>query len=326
MNPDPLTTFDAAIASRGRSVLTSGLDTAGLRREFGAEVLARSVFTARGTNAIFANKLKEVIDAVAAGSMGEGQARTALYEVLDALDYDVEKGGFPGEEVPPALRGSLQDLRSFRRMNLIVRMQVDLMAGAGLKARGQTPDRLATHPAWELVRVEEKAAPRDWPSRWAVAGGRFYGTSNIEGRGRMIALKGDSVWGELGAWENFPDALGVDYPPFAFNSGMGWDEIEGAEVELLGVTGPDGESVEEFQASQPQTLGGRMPLPAPQISLADVDPELVKSFQDSTFATASPRGGGVMDFSDLLADSLRESADAYQKANPDYDPNAGGTQ
>lgn len=291
--------FDALLAAQKRGALPTALGTAELR-ELGGDVLARSVFTARGTNAIFASKLKEVIEQLAAGDIGEGQARTALYEVLDALGYDAEKGGFPGEELEPALKGTLQDLRSFRRMDLIVRTQLDLMTGAGQQMRGHQALDLASHPAWELYRIENRSAPRDWPSRWVIAGGR----DPAETGGRMIALKGDPVWGELGAWENFNDALGVDYPPFAFNSGMGWKEIAAAEVQALGITGPDGETPEEWQASQPNVMAGKLPLPAPRISLDGVDPEIIKRFQESTKATPVPMKNGVFDYSDILAREL----------------------
>lgn len=312
MEPDPLTIFDAQLASSAREVMTTSLGTAELR-ELGAGVLARSVFTARGTNAIFASKLKEVIDQLAAGDIGEGQARTALYECLDALGYDVEKGGFAGEEVPPALKGTLQDLRSFRRMDLIVRTQIDLMTGAGLQFRGHQPERLAQFPAWELVRLEDKAVPRDWPSRWTIAGGNSQAS-------RMIALKGDPVWGELGSYGNFQDALGTDHPPFCFNSGMGWKEISLAECESMGVMGPNGETPAEWLESRPVTMGGKLPLPSPQLSMADVDPEIAASFRESTHATSKPAAPQVMDYSDRLARALRTRADAYQQANPDYKP------
>lgn len=321
--PDPLSVFDAQLASSARTAMPTPLDTAGLR-ELGAGVLARSVFTAHGISAIYASKLKEVIDQLAAGEIGEGQARTALYECLDALGYTPE-GGFPGHEgeVPPAIRGTLQDLRSFRRMNLIVRTQLDLMTGAGQQYRGQLPEALAQFPAWELVRIEDKNAPRNWKgdepskadprSRWLIADGKLYG-------GRMIALKGDPVWGELGSFNNFQDALGTDHPPFAFNSGMGWREIDMAECEALGVTGPNGGTAAEWFASRPQVLAGQLPLPAPQLSMADVDPALVESFKKSTHATARPGTPLVMDYSDILAKELKNSRDAYQKANPDYRP------
>jgi len=295
--------LDALLAAQKRGVLPTALGTAELRA-LGADVLARSAFTARGTNAIFVSKIKEVIDLLAAGDIGDGQARTILYETLDVIGYDVEKGGFPGEEVEPAMKGTLQDLRSFRRMDLIVRTQLDLMQGAGLQLRGMTPDRLRAFPAFELVRQLDVAVPRDWPSRWTIAGGTLTA-------GRMIALKGDPVWGELGSYDNFDDALGVDHPPFAFNSGMGWDEISAADCQALGITGPDGETPEQWLQSRPATMAGRQPPPAAQISLAGVDPAIIESFRKSTGATPAP---DRVDTWVARVQSERDARDAAEKA------------
>jgi hypothetical protein len=306
--PDLDTITDALRAAQKRGALPTALDTAGLR-ELGADLLARSVFTARGTNVVFTDVLKKLIAQLAAGELGEGQVRTALWEVLDVLGYDAERGGFPGEKIEPALKGTLQDLKSFRRMDLIVRTQRDLMQGAGLKMRGSEPDRLSTFPAYELVRVLPVAMPRDWPSRWTIAGGAK------RDDGRMIALKGDPVWGELGSYGNFQDALGVDHPPFAFNSGMGWREISGAEVRALGITGPAGETPEEWLATEPATLTGKQALPTPQVSLNGVDPDLIARFKKATKAEFGDKPY-VFDYSDLLAKDLKAADEAYQKGTP----------
>lgn len=296
---------DALRASQKRGAMPTALGTAELR-DLGADVLARSVFTAKGTNAIFAGELKNIIDELASGKIGEGQARTALWEVLDALGYDAEKGGFQGEELEPQLKGTLQDLKSFRRRDLIVRTQLALMQGAGEQWRGQQPGELAAFPAWELVRISDAAVPRDWPSRWVIAGGK-------PGAG-MIALKGDPIWGELGSYENFDDALGVDHPPFAFNSGMGWRPVAADEVRRLGITGPDGETPEEFFKSNPQTLAGKLPtLPKPRLSLAGVDSDLVEKFKSETRAVPVPGTAATVDFSDLLARDLAAADKAYGK-------------
>jgi hypothetical protein len=191
-------------------------------------------------------------------------------------------------------------------MDLIIRTQRDLMQGAGEKMRGSEPDRLGEYPAWELVRVMPVEVPRDWPSRWAIAGGA------LTNGGRMIALKGDPLWGELGSYDNFPDALGVDHPPFAFNSGMGWEEVSSEEVKALGITGPDGESPEEFFASRPITLHGTQPLPSPKLSLDGVSPDLIARFKKATSATAGDQPG-VFNYSDVLAKELKNANAAYQK-------------
>lgn len=314
--PDPSSLFDAERMSAQRTAMPTALSTAELR-ELGADVLARSVFVARGTNAIFANELQRVVDLIVGGTLSEGQARTVMYEVLDLLGYDVEKGGFPGEEVPPALRGTLQDLRSFRRMDLIIRTQRDLMIGAGEQWRGHQAEMITAYPAWELVRVAEVKVPRDWPSRWTIAGGLLidadtgeiitqedFGPSEweyVRQRARMIALKGSPIWGELGSYENFPDALGVDFPPFAFNSGMGWKPVSAAEVRALKIKGPDNESPEDWFATRPATLTGKLALPAPRMSLGDVDPEIAAAMVRETKAMPVPQRPGMVDYSDLLA-------------------------
>jgi hypothetical protein len=319
--PDLNTITDALAAAQKRGLLPTSLSTAELR-ELGAQVLARSVFSAKASNTIFVSDLKKIIDQLAAGNIGEGQARTALWEVLDMLDYDAERGGFPGEELEPAIKGTLQDLKSFRRRDLIVRTQRDLMQGAGLQMRGSEPDRLSEFPAWELVRWYDVKDARDWPGRWAIAGGK----PRVAGRDAMaykfvgeptgfIALKGDPVWGELGSYENFSDALGVDHPPFYFNSGMGWREVSKEEAADLGITGPDGETPEEFLATAPATLTGKQPLPTPQVSLNGVDPALIERFRK---AVKAETGGKpyVFDYSDILEKELSAADAAYQKGAP----------
>lgn len=314
--PLPETIFDAERMSRARAEMPTDLSTAELR-DLGADVLARSVFTARGTSAIFTSRIKEVVDELAAGNLSEGQARTALWECLKAIGYTPE-GGFPqassattpgqaGDEgkVPPALKGTLQDLSSFRRLDLIVRTQAELMQGAGAQWRGHQPEMLKAYPAWELVRKDPKTAPRNWsgdaPSkkdprpRWIIAGGELK-------EGRMIALKGDPIWGELGSYDNFPDALGVDHPPFAFNSGMGWRAVPDSEVQRLGIVGPDGETPADWFATEPVTMAGKIPkLPTPQVSLKGVDPALIERFRRTTRATPVQGKADTLSYSDLFA-------------------------
>lgn len=261
-----------------REVLPLSLGTREIRGRLAKDVLLRAVFSARVTNARFLTEVKRVIDLVASGELDEASARLALRETLNAIGYTPE-GGFPDAppgEVPPAVRGTLEDISSFRRLDLIVRTQADLVAGLGEQLRGHTPARLAVAPAWELVRIVPVRVPRDWPARWVIAGGE------VREDGRMIALKGDPVWGELGSSGNFDDALDVDYPPFAFNSGMGWREVLRSEVQELGITGPAGESIDEWLRgdTRPRVIAGELPLAEPVMSVKDIDPELVKVLEE----------------------------------------------
>jgi hypothetical protein len=68
------------------------------------------------------------------------------------------------------------------------------------------------------------------------------------GTPRLFARKDDAIWAGIGDAARFDDALGVDHPPFAFNSGMGWREVPAREWSALVASG----RVE---------AGGAMPLP-----------------------------------------------------------------
>ncbi len=316
MPTDPV--FDAFLAAQQRGAFGTALDTAGIRA-LAAGVRYQSVWSARCTSLVFAQEIKDTIDDLTNDKIGTSQAIARLAVKLRALGYTPEQG-FPGEAAAePVQPGTLQDLSSYRRLKLIVETQQDLMSGRGEQTRGHTPVMLQAFPAWELVRQLPVAVPRDWPSRWTSAGGKFYGVSGK----RMIALKGDPVWGELGASGNFSDALDVDHPPFAFNSGMGWSEISREACQTMGVTGPDGESIADWQASQPLTLAGPTPLPAPRVSIRDLDPDLVADFQEATGAvpaadapdtlTVPMTADGEIDFSDLMEQAIA-ARDASRKA------------
>lgn len=313
--PDPV--FDAFLAASQRGEMPTSLDTEGLR-ELSAELRSRMVFVARGTNAIFVSKVKEVIDELAAGNINEAGARVALVETLRALGYTPE-GGFPETPegaVPPAVAGTLQDLSSFRRLDLIVDTQIKLVQGKGLQAAGHEPERLEAFPAWEIFTLIETEVPRDWAARWTIAGGKFWGEPDgdiADAPGRLIALKGDPVWGELGASANFSDALDVDYPPFYFRSGKWVREVPREETIALGVTGPDGQSIDDWFAERPRVLSGELPLPLPSLSMKDVDPDLVDEFVQETKATAKPGSPGVFDYSALLREELAAADKAYGK-------------
>jgi len=162
---------------------------------------------------------------------------------------------------------------------------------------------LAAFPCWELVRIIPVRVERDWKARWKEVGGQLY-------EGRMIAPKGDLIWGELGS--AFDDSLDVDYPPFAFNSGMGWREIGPAEARRLGVVSADGVPWDEFiqDVERPRVLQGELPLPTPRLNMKDIDLDLAKEFLDQTKAYDND---GEFSFDSILERELKKADEAYQK-------------
>jgi hypothetical protein len=302
--------FDAFKAAQDRGILPTDLSSEELR-DLSASMRSRSVFVARGTSAVFASKLKEIIEQLSGGGIGEADARVMILEVLKALGYTPE-GGFPTDlgRVPPAIAGSLQDLTSPRRLDLIVRTQIDLMTGAGQQMSGIRPVRLKLFPCWELIRVVPARVPRDWKARWERVGGKLYD-------GRMIAPKGDPIWGELGS--AFEDSLDVDHPPFAFNSGMSWSEISVRTCKALNVLASDGRTFQEFIESEdrPRVLAGQLPLPAPKISVGKMDREVLAQFEKEVGVSADEDGQfeypDTMSLDEMMAAELKAAAEAYEK-------------
>lgn len=87
-------------------------------------------------------------------------------------------------------------------------------------------------PAYELIRLESRNAPREWLDDWETAAEsvQWEGVSrDAFDVGRMLALKSSPIWPAIGSTALFDDALDVDHPPFRFSSGMGWRDVERAE-------------------------------------------------------------------------------------------------
>jgi hypothetical protein len=187
------------------------------------ELKRLAIFLAGTNHAGYLQEVKDVVESLLRGKFDEATARMILQQKLRALQYDPRLGGFPGVEEPntaPAEPGGLRDLSSDARTQLVVRTLMRLLANRGYREQGTTPGALFSFPAWELIRIYPQNVPRrpSWPDRWREAGGELH-------VGRMIARKDDKVWAALGDRMLFDDAIGTDYPPFAFNSGMGWRQI-----------------------------------------------------------------------------------------------------
>jgi hypothetical protein len=203
----------------------------------------RAVFSAKVTRADILEKLNDLVTRMVEGATPESAAAAAAREapmVMDLPAARLELKRFLDEigyEPEPGAAGTIQDLRSDARLNVMLETNEQVTAGWAQNAVSQDPDVLDGWPAWELVRViEPMMKPRNWQERWKMAGGQFHDPAAPE---RMIALKNSPVWERLGSPDLFPDALGNPYPPFAFNSGMRVEDVAREECERLGLIEPD---------------------------------------------------------------------------------------
>jgi hypothetical protein len=274
--PLPWTEVLAELDSKG--LLPSHLSSRELREEYGTDILHRSIFSARTTKAQVLQGYREQVAELLNGGTNIATARLKIQELLDGLGYDAERGGFPDTPGEPASYGSLQDLRSNQRVDLVLRTNMQQVAGAAETERANSDDALYWFPAWELVRVASVLTPRgmkrtrdgdlvedpgqDWPSRWEKAGGKFYD-------GRMIARKDDPIWEKIGSTALFDDALDTSFPPWAFNSGKGRQEVARRECLALGLLG-------EADKVSPVTVRMNEGLAA---SVKGVAPDLIRAAQ-----------------------------------------------
>lgn len=207
--------------------------------ELVASLERQAFWSARTTQAGYLRALKALVERYIVGEGTDNdlaQLRVEARKLLSMYGYTPEKG-FPGDAkrgIPVATPGTLTDLSSERRLNLIFDTQAKLARGLGLKLRGL--DRLDMAPAWELVRLEARDTPREWQKRWDEAADNIDLAGVYAALGRMIAHKGSPIWAALGSRALFADALNVDHPPFAFQSGMGWREVFASDLEDFEMT------------------------------------------------------------------------------------------
>jgi hypothetical protein len=191
--------FREAIESRAvRQILPTELRTA-LLDTLAPELRERAMFSAGVTEAEFLQQASDSVDQLLAGTTDRATMRQELKRLMGSLGAEVDET-------------DLTDLRSDARLNLILDTNLQMAQGYGAWRQGQDPEILDLWPAQELVRVQDAKEPRDWPMRWAEAGGTFFGD-------RMIALKNDPIWTRI-------SRFGLPYPPFDFNSGMDVSDVD----------------------------------------------------------------------------------------------------
>jgi hypothetical protein len=202
---DPLP-YEEAIASRVvRTLLPNELRT-GVLQTIRPEILARARFSAGVVEAEWLQRAFDGIDAVADGKRDRASVRAELKQLLEALDYR------PVEDD----EGTIKDLRTDGRLNLIIDTNIELMMGAGRHLQAQEPTVRDQWPAKELYRALDREEPRDWHQLWRDAAtdvGDEAALAALDDHDRMVARRDSRIWYAL-------SRFGVPYAPYDYNSGM----------------------------------------------------------------------------------------------------------
>ena len=219
-----------------RVPLPTHLDSAAIRAQWARRIREQAVFSARTTSDSYLRTVRDVLSRVVSGEINGARAREILLRQLDAIGYDAAAGGFPGDEgIPAAVRGSLRDLASARRLNLVIETNESVADSLANLARASDPAVRELQPGWRLIPGRYRRAPRaDWAARWQAAGESvaWQGAHTRE----MVALKDSPIWDALGRGAGgYRDTLGNPYPPFAWGSGLAWVDVSRDACIALGL-------------------------------------------------------------------------------------------
>lgn len=221
-----------------RRTMPTALSTAQIQQLDG-DIQRGSLFSARTTLRSYLDRIRQTINTILdpkpgtrtredgtpiTEGMNMADARLALKRELQALGYQPD----------PDKRGTIEDLSSDRRIELVVRTNTEISQGYGQWIQGQDPAVLDAFPAQELYRAGSPRVARDWKRRWraaAQASGDTDAERILRESGRMIARKDSPIWQALGDGLGLPDdeandALHNPYPPFAFNSSMDVRDVD----------------------------------------------------------------------------------------------------
>ena len=206
-----------------KALVGSGLDSrqwsavqAGLRD--------RAFFSATVEDVRVLGAFRDAAARLAAGETDPSSARIAMRDALAAAGYrppDAEDQG----------PGGIRNMMSQRRLDLILKTNVEQARGWAQYMEGTTEGALLAYPAQRLVRVRQRRMPRDWAARWKEAGDAVGWQGAC--RDEFVALKLSPIWAQL-------SRFGTPYPPFDFNSGMGVEDVGKRKARELGLLEGEG--------------------------------------------------------------------------------------
>lgn len=244
--PVPLT--EAVKYLMAKKLMPTSLDS-GAIRDLDAALRRQSFFSAQTTNQFLLGKYRALIASILdpAREVWEGGEHPATVGYNQARARSEIKGFLAsvGYTAPEGKAGTIEDLSSDSRINLVIDTNVRMAIGAGRFIQANEPEAVEKYPAWRFRRVEERLHHRMWEGSkglWANAcrrAGDRRALAAYGDTGRMAALKSSGVWEEISDPDYTPGGLGNPFDPVALNTGMGREELSRAEAVELGLLGED---------------------------------------------------------------------------------------
>lgn len=201
-----------------KNLVASGISSAKWS-EVNAALRDRAFFSSRVESLKFLQTCRSLIANMLENKPSDEKSITSRAKVVSEIMQAARAAGISYGT------NSVTDPGSMQRANLIIDTNAAMAAGYASAIQSNTFGARLAFPAQELVRIEPRKVPRNWPYKWRNKGGKIYS-------GRMIALKEDPIWSKISAFGN-------PYPPFDFNSGMGVRDVSYDEALSLGVIKDD---------------------------------------------------------------------------------------
>ena len=224
-----------------------------------AQLRERMFWSATVNNARVVQNMHAVTNALASGKISMSDARLTISKMLQKTGYKPADG----------TKGSIRDLTTTRRLNLILQTNLEMARGYAHHAEAQ--EDLDLYPCQELIRTRNSRVPRDWKTRWQTAGGKLY-------NGRMIAEINSPIWKNISRFD-------LPYPPFDFNSGMGVMPVRRDEAIKLGVISADNVQERKELPSMNENI---------ETTIENATPELQKQISDKLQGLAEWQGNKLV--------------------------------
>ena len=167
------------------------------------------------------SEMRRLTSEVTRMNLDPSEFRREIRKRLQELGYAPKEGD----------AGTIKDLYSKRRLDVIWRQNRDQARGYIQFKQFTTPTALEEFPANRLVRVQRRKQPRDWDAKWREGAERV-GWKGVYRGPDKVALKTSPIWVAINRFGHY-------YPPFDFGSGMGVENVSIDECIRMKFIKPD---------------------------------------------------------------------------------------
>jgi len=260
----PVQMTDALKHATARRVLPLAFSSAEIAQHLPAQIRQRSIISARNiytsqlaeSAALIGRMVQPDVILQADGTLRRAEKGEALghVKVRSLMRRHLESVGYQAKE---GEEGTLTDLASNQRINLVINTQMQMCRQYGRERTRQASAILQAFPADKLYRAMTRKDERDWQARWNSAKVSTPGTKATvatSSAGPFIAPANDPIWVAISRFGN-------PFPPFDYMSGMRKRGVLASEAARHGITDTPRPAADPLVQATSVSLPTNMPPP-----------------------------------------------------------------